>query len=251
MAEQLTKVIHESKLTDMGYADLIRYTDEVNRALRRKVYAEAYEQGRIDGRLDALQDKPSPTDSIVEAYNEVYGEGFDAESFGKAQEKMREKLTEISQIPSTVGDVRSLQEIRDEIVEKAKQFVKETTERTSFTTYEFIVNKPKRTVVVLRRDIHGKVLVRGKATAHADDCFNVHIGKAIALRRAMFMDVPDEYSNVPQPTEIRVGDVVRGNGVTVYYSENKSFTLTGVVEENTYENVTEYTYENGDVDWIK
>lgn len=54
-----------------------------------------------------------------------------------------------------------------------------------------------------------EVYARGIAKAVPDDCFNVHIGKAIALRRALGLAVPDEYLNAPQPTEVRVGDVVR------------------------------------------
>ena len=50
---------------------------------------------------------------------------------------------------------------------------------------------------------------RGIAKAAPDDCFNVHIGKAIALHRALGLEVPDEYLNAPQPTEVRVGDAVR------------------------------------------
>ncbi len=49
---------------------------------------------------------------------------------------------------------------------------------------------------------------RGIAKATPDDCFNIHIGKAIALRRALGLAVPDEYLNAPQPTEVRVGDFV-------------------------------------------
>ena len=54
----------------------------------------------------------------------------------------------------------------------------------------------------------GKVYARGIAKCSPDDCFNVHIGKAIALRRALGEDVPHEYINAPQPTEVRVGDII-------------------------------------------
>jgi hypothetical protein len=75
---------------------------------------------------------------------------------------------------------------------------------------EFVVNREKRTVVALIKTIEeGKVVHRGIAKCHPDDCFNAHIGRAIALRRALGLEVPDEYLNAPQPTEVRVGDVVR------------------------------------------
>jgi hypothetical protein len=112
---------------------------------------------------------------------------------------------------------------RDEIVAKAKRDVEELkTARNllgvrgypykdkSVTFADFIVNKDKRTVVALLRfQDEREVLSRGIAKCHPNDCFNVHIGKAIALRRALGLDVPDEYLNAPQPSEVRVGDIVK------------------------------------------
>jgi hypothetical protein len=100
---------------------------------------------------------------------------------------------------------------RDEIVEQAKRDVEELKTarnllgvrgypyKDKFVAFaDFIVNKDKRTVVALLRfqDERG-VLSRGIAKCHPNDCFNVHIGKAIALRRALGLDVPDEYLNAP------------------------------------------------------
>ena len=110
---------------------------------------------------------------------------------------------------------------RDEIVEQAKADVEKLTnygdgvryetDMWSFATcdVEFVVNRDKRTVVALLKGVRtGKVYAKGIAKAAPDDCFNVHIGKAIALRRALGLAVPDEYLNAPQPTEVRVGDIV-------------------------------------------
>jgi hypothetical protein len=126
--------------------------------------------------------------------------------------------------------VRSPQEIRDDIIEQAKRDVAEIVERgidvkakggsegnetyrDSFYEVNFNVNKEKRTVVSLIKGATGDGRVfgvrhRGIAKCAPDDCFNVHIGKAIALRRALGLEVPPEYLNAPQPTEVRVGDVV-------------------------------------------
>ncbi|MCY8472390.1 hypothetical protein [Bacillus halotolerans] len=108
---------------------------------------------------------------------------------------------------------------RDEIVEQAKADVenlKANDGRSGEYTFDglsvnaaYTVNSTKRTVVVLLRGARsGTVYARGIAKAAPSDCFNVHIGKAIALRRALGLAVPDEYLNAPQPTEVRVGDVV-------------------------------------------
>ena len=58
-----------------------------------------------------------------------------------------------------------------------------------------------------------KINARGKAKCAQGDTFNVHIGKAIALRRALGLPVPSEYTNAPQPTEPKVGDVVHITGL--------------------------------------
>jgi hypothetical protein len=118
---------------------------------------------------------------------------------------------------------------RDDIIEMAKRDVTHLQRRMAthivqtegnkwfqdyVTKAEFIVNREKRTVVALVRlnDIFeesNKVVSRGIAKCHPDDCFNAYIGRAIALRRALGLEVPDEYLNAPQPTEVRVGDFVR------------------------------------------
>ncbi|MDR9852921.1 hypothetical protein RJP21_04810 [Paenibacillus sp. VCA1] len=125
---------------------------------------------------------------------------------------------------------KSPQQIRDEIVERAKADVRELLDRNYprsdgyhpsiwFTNKdgasitdkcEFIVNRDKRTVVALISLIGGKPFRKGIAKCAPNDVFNAHIGKAIALRRALGLEVPAEYLNVPNPTEVRVGDVVIG-----------------------------------------
>lgn len=112
------------------------------------------------------------------------------------------------------------QQLRDEIVERAKRDIESLKIRGYYSIgvsknpyrcrAEFIVNKQKRTVVVILKG-HVSKVVRAKGIAKCDpsDCFNVHIGKAIALRRALGFEVPTEYLKAPQPTEVRVGDIVK------------------------------------------
>ncbi|WP_181280828.1 hypothetical protein [Bacillus sp. SN1] len=110
----------------------------------------------------------------------------------------------------------SAQARRDEIVEQAKADVEKLANGYGYyyaygrnRKAEFIVNGEKRTVVtILRRIADGQIVAKGIAKAAPTDCFNVHIGKAIALRRALGLAVPDEYLNAPQPIEVRVGDVI-------------------------------------------
>jgi hypothetical protein len=113
------------------------------------------------------------------------------------------------------------QKIRDNIIEMAKRDVAELERRMenyeirSFSMYaQYFINREKRTVVALIRQstnfppLKDRPVSRGIAKCHPDDCFNAAIGRAIALRRALGLEVPDEYLNTPQPTEVRVGDVV-------------------------------------------
>ncbi|MEC0764481.1 hypothetical protein P8898_19355 [Bacillus haynesii] len=105
---------------------------------------------------------------------------------------------------------KTAQEHRDEIVEQAKADVERLSNRYCGRSVEFVVNHEKRTVVAILKGVNtGIVYTKGIAKAAPDDCFNEHIGKAIALHRALGLEVPDEYLNAPQPTEVRVGDVVK------------------------------------------
>ncbi|WP_145956751.1 hypothetical protein [Bacillus velezensis] len=130
----------------------------------------------------------------------AYGEGYRQGKFDAEMD------TTYGQAP-----VVSAQARRDEIVEQAKADAEELVmDNTSeWCGIDFIVNRNKRTVVALiKGEYTSEVFARGIAKAAPDDCFNVHIGKAVALRRALGLAVPDEYLNAPQPTEVRVGDVV-------------------------------------------
>ncbi|MEC3848600.1 hypothetical protein [Bacillus velezensis] len=105
----------------------------------------------------------------------------------------------------------SAQSRRDEIVEQAKADVerlKETNIRLRTFNISLEVNRKDRSVEAIAKRPKSNRAFYGIAKAAPDDCFNVHIGKAIAIRRALGLAVPDEYLNAPQPTEVRVGDVI-------------------------------------------
>ncbi|MDT2232918.1 hypothetical protein [Paenibacillus larvae] len=84
---------------------------------------------------------------------------------------------------------------------------------------EFIINRKKRTVVCMLRDLgRNRVCSRGIAKCAPGDVFNSHIGRAIALRRALGLKVPAEYLSVPNPTEFKVGDIVIRYTLGKYYA---------------------------------
>jgi hypothetical protein len=87
--------------------------------------------------------------------------------------------------------------------------------RSIKTKSKYFVNSNSKVVVALvsidahKQFLNNGLLGKGIAKCDPSDCFNVHIGKAIALRRALGLVMPVEYLNAPQPTEVRVGDIVR------------------------------------------
>ena len=120
---------------------------------------------------------------------------------------------------------KSQQEIRDEIIEKCKNDIEELKTGRAISgkkgyafnksiyinRVEFKVNKEKRTVVALLIKPYivgdGDVVSKGIAKCDPNDCFNIHIGKSIALHKSLGLNVPTEYLHVQNPTEVRVGDI--------------------------------------------
>ncbi|QAT67154.1 hypothetical protein EQZ20_21240 [Bacillus glycinifermentans] len=165
---------------------------------------EADEMERYDTAVETARD------AIEELRLAAYAKGY--------EDARRDLLAQ-----ALVG--KGAQERRDEIVEQAKADIENLKYRTFYgelrylyrsivCNVEFVINKKKRTVVALLKSVgRGSVKSKGIAKAAPSDCFNVHIGKAIALHRALGIEVPDEYLNAPQPTEVRVGDVVAYRGV--------------------------------------
>lgn len=103
-------------------------------------------------------------------------------------------------------------ELRAEIIEKAKGFVenilgKHDTFNTTIGKYKdqcvrpvFQVNEKKRAITVLIYGAFSKELVfKGITKCHPKSVFNVWIGKAIALGRALGLDV-SEFEQAVQPT---------------------------------------------------
>lgn len=117
---------------------------------------------------------------------------------------------------------------RAEIIEKAKKFVEETekylkqpeADRTkgnyiyqeSSSILEFVINEEKRTIVALLYNKYHEKQLNGKGIAKCDpnDVFNQHIGKAIALGRALGLDV-SEFEQAVQPSGVVSGMKIKSN----------------------------------------
>ncbi|WP_141231114.1 hypothetical protein, partial [Bacillus sonorensis] len=187
---------NEHIVTDAGF---VFWTSEYEVIVNNEVKNEEDDEVEID--LDAMgyDELIEHGEAVMRAISlRSYGEGYKQGKFDADMEATYMRKPE-----------KTAQERRDEIVEQAKADVSGLLKRDIGHDHEFIVNTEKRTVVVLRK-LRGctNIVRRGIAKAAPDDCFNVHIGEAIALHRALGLEVPDEYLNAPQPTEVRVGDVV-------------------------------------------
>ncbi|MGF9978714.1 hypothetical protein [Viridibacillus arvi] len=80
---------------------------------------------------------------------------------------------------------------------------------------QFISNAKKRTVVCLLRGVTSSIVrSKGIAKCAPDDVFNEHIGQAIALARALEIEVPEGFLKAIQPDEKVEGMIVFAGGRT-------------------------------------
>lgn len=133
-------------------------------------------------------------------------------------------------------DMRNLP--RKTIIEDAKKFVEKHIEPNCSVkgkpaivynlffgvNPEFHINEEKRIITLLLRgagdgEIMGKEIVRCAPT----DVFNVHIGKAIALGRALGLDVK-KFTHAAQPREVVVGQVFKVSSRGVVYGKTGTIT---------------------------
>jgi len=166
------------------------------------------------------------TDIASERRSRAFGEGYDA---GYKDGK--------GELDSSLAPSPNPTMTREEVIKKAKSDVELLTENMSNNdgnlmgnfTYqslksspEYVINKEKRTVVALVR-FHGTEAIceKGIAKCDPDDCFNSHIGGAIALHRALGLMVPHVYLKAPQPTEAQDGDVIAGDSVSCGLTERR------------------------------
>ena len=122
---------------------------------------------------------------------------------------------------------------REEVVQLAIDYVEEQIDingdvviGTHDLSPEFIVDIENRIVLALLRSPYatGAIVSRGIAETSEDDVFNEHIGKAIALARALGEEVPEEFIIAPQPEQAEVGMIV----ASIF--DGKEYELTGRAE---------------------
>jgi hypothetical protein len=119
--------------------------------------------------------------------------------------------------------VESVSERRKRAIEFAKESI-ETLKKSSnklhylakgrfLTDAKFFINKEKRTVVVLLKGVvSGDLYSKGVAKCDPSDVFNIHIGKAIALYRALDIEIPSLLLTAEHDSKVELGDIVDYNG---------------------------------------
>lgn len=108
-----------------------------------------------------------------------------------------------SEWPTDYPFEKSPNQLRAEIIEKAKRFVEKHGEGFAFDGEENVI-----VATNLKKTINDKyVALIGLSQCNPSDVFNEHIGKAIALGRALGLDV-SEFEQAVQPSEHVIGHVV-------------------------------------------
>lgn len=112
---------------------------------------------------------------------------------------------------------KSANQQRAEIIKKAKTFVDEN----GGDDYHFEIDEKERQVLAWKivRKGNGNEAVTGLATCHPNNVYNEHIGKAIALGRALGLDV-SEFENAVQPERAPEQKAIYGKKYVTFKDSN-------------------------------
>ncbi|MCL9628282.1 hypothetical protein [Bacillus subtilis] len=157
----------------MSYEELVELRDNVNTAIEKSLFQSGYREAKKHARL-------------IKKKNEL-----------KKNQRLREKIIEEAK-----EDVKQL-------LERNKQL---KTFDVSFTVHSSkdILNRWS-VIATAKSHTSNKEFIESAVCADGE-CFNIHIGEAVALRRVLGLEVKDVYLNVPQPTEVKVGDTILTGG---------------------------------------
>lgn len=139
--------------------------------------------------------------SVEEIYDAGYVTGYTNGAFNKLQNQSAEVKP------------KSPNQRRAELIQRAKVHVGEQFDcwfNDRLCSKKFIINPKKRTVLLLlisKRD--GSIRAKGIAKCHPDEVFNADIGKAIALARALEIEIPQEFMDAVQPDVKVVGMILK------------------------------------------
>lgn len=200
---EIPSTVNILKLSDLKKGDKVKFVGPKNEHQSTKItVGKIYEIDEIDlnGDVMVIGDNNNPNSRPYFSKNKLH---------------LLEKVVEAE----TVEPVKSPNQQRAELIQRAREFVKSRgmsdgrfyhSEKSLLLNGEFIVNKEKRTVVCLLRGTQTRtVFSRGIAKCMPSDVFNADIGKAIALARALQIDIPQEFTVAVQPQKVVVGMMIQ------------------------------------------
>ncbi len=187
-----------------------------------RISALETEVAELKAKVEALEKAKEPTvhNVTISAPQTEDARGL-AEAMTKILAKEPFSITKTIEELAKTRVLETPNQLRWGTIQRAKAFVAEGYDRWfggNLCVVEYVVNSDKRTVVALvRSKRYNDVRARGIAKCDPSDVFNADIGKAIALARALGVDVLIEFVKAVQPTEVVVGHKVRGNNIPVTY----------------------------------
>lgn len=172
---------------------------------------------------------------LTELHIASYSEGFEAgKTFGQYED-----ATSVKPVL-----VKSPNQKRAELIQKAKDFVKEKQNSVIPGAYVFQENtvlahfyhKNNRVTCVLKGLSSGRKYNVAHSNCNPTDVFNLYIGQAISLARALKIDVPVEFLEAVQPSELVIGHV------TIWSDDfNETYTVNEIRDKKAYcNNSTEH-----------
>ena len=200
--------------------------------------------------MELVSQKPTKNQRISALESEVEKLKAELEALKKAQIKAPTQSEQIAKALSAaltkVNESKpklTPNQKRKAIIAEAKAFVERTLEERASKSYEggivvgafynvpkFFVNDKKRTVTFIAQSPTMKVVrAKGIAKCAPDDVFNADIGKAIALGRALGLDV-SKFEQAVKPTEFAVGQTFEWD--TSY--DTRIETITEIKRDSAY-----------------
>ncbi|MEK3995505.1 hypothetical protein MKY29_12190 [Psychrobacillus sp. FSL K6-2365] len=168
---------------------------------------------------------------IQEIHHVAYNEGYEA---GKLVGAI-DSAEEINDKWLAERKVKSANQQRAELIEMAKKFVKDAKDKiwggilvtmpnneVKICNAEFI-KKGNRTTCLLKGQHTNTVFAVGRANCVKGDVYNESIGEVISLFKALKKDIPVEFLEAVQPSEVVEGMIVEGIYRTTSYEVERFY----------------------------
>lgn len=183
-------------------------------------FAKIKNKERITALEETVQHMRAELDKAYEVEQDLLKRVSALEFVLAGNSKLSTNIKSVPQL-NVSKTVKTANQLRAEMIKKAKEFIEKSKDVTGglsgrkgykhnlagYADAEFVINVEKLTIVcLLKRQFGGQILGKGITKCNPSDVFNVWIGKAIALGRALGLDV-SEFEQAVQPT-VAVGQLI-------------------------------------------